>query len=95
MINFQNLVKFIFSLWLLTLLNAQSFANVDFKDPSIPLWEINGQISKSDVKKVEDAANFATQNTEVSQMSPVLFEIHREMQANSTPVFKPASSPVF
>ena len=62
MINFQNLVKFIFSLWLLTLLNAQSFANVDFKDPSIPLWEINGQISKSDAKKVEDAANFATQN---------------------------------
>jgi membrane-bound ClpP family serine protease len=47
---------------LLTLSSTYSFANVDFKDPSIPLWEINGQISKSDVKKVEDAAKFATKN---------------------------------
>lgn len=28
----------------------------------MPLWEINGQITKSDIKKIEDAAKFANQN---------------------------------
>lgn len=59
---FINLRKTLLLLCLLTLSSTYSFANVDFKDPSIPLWEINGQISKSDVKKVEDAAKFATKN---------------------------------
>lgn len=59
---FMNFKKAILSLCLLALSSTYSLANVDFKDPSIPLWEINGQISKSDVKKIEDAAKFAVQN---------------------------------
>lgn len=59
---FKNIKTTACSVCILALSHTYSWANVDFKDPSMPLWEINGQITKSDIIKIEDAAKFAKQN---------------------------------